>query len=266
MWAWKRYWLGLPEHIRKGLLRLYIAVAVPWVAYFAYQIYDAIHRSRYVSHEQEAVRAFWWLLLFPVIAPILFVVISWVLAGFRKSTAGPRESGFGSGQPSAEASNPLLRDKARKSVRRASSYFIWTIAICLVSSFIMFVVEASAKDNVARAVGFFLGRVAYNDWLWILFLLNGLALRRYQSRVAAGLFVLVGLFGASGMLFALISFNVPAGSRYIPVSAALYFATYILVGVWALVATIKLHKQSGIDSAQNDPGLRVATPRPSRST
>lgn len=125
MWAWKRYWLDMPAHFRSGLVRLYVVVVVPWVAFYAYQIYSAVTRSRYISHEQEAIRAFWLMLLLPVGAPILFVVIAWVLAGFRTSTSGSLESNFSNEHPTAGTPNPIPLDGARKTTSPTSIYVNW---------------------------------------------------------------------------------------------------------------------------------------------
>jgi hypothetical protein len=69
----------LPNHVRRGLLRLYIALT-PWVIWFGYQLLDAL--SRYNQH--QATRAFWSLLIVPIGGPIIFLVARWVIAGFRK--------------------------------------------------------------------------------------------------------------------------------------------------------------------------------------
>jgi hypothetical protein len=83
VFTWKRFgklhWLRLPPHMRTGLVRLYVAVTVPWVAWFGYQVYEAYY-SRYWS-----ARAFWSLLIVPIGGPILLSVILWVLDGFNKS-------------------------------------------------------------------------------------------------------------------------------------------------------------------------------------
>jgi hypothetical protein len=71
-------------HLRRGVTRLYIVVAVPWVAWYGYQILDAAQRSGYAS--QRAIsHAFWLLLIVPIGGPILLLVIVWIIAGFRKS-------------------------------------------------------------------------------------------------------------------------------------------------------------------------------------
>jgi hypothetical protein len=83
IWAWTRFaklqWLSLPMHQRRGLLRLYFLVAVPWFAWFGYKSIDGIqHNSRYGAH------AFWSLISVPIGGPILLLVIVWVISGFRK--------------------------------------------------------------------------------------------------------------------------------------------------------------------------------------
>jgi uncharacterized membrane protein YhaH (DUF805 family) len=90
VWAWQRYvevhWLKLPEHLRRGLLRLYLVVAVPWVGWIGFQILINGPRWRYLSN------AFWSLLVVPVGGPVLVLVILWVFAGFRKPSIEIGES------------------------------------------------------------------------------------------------------------------------------------------------------------------------------
>jgi hypothetical protein len=86
----------LPLHLRRGLLRIYIAVSVPWIAFFGYRFLDALQRDYYRPYYQHrAFEAFWSLLIVPVGGPISLLLILWVLAGFRKSeqTAGEAKTG-----------------------------------------------------------------------------------------------------------------------------------------------------------------------------
>jgi hypothetical protein len=71
----------LPLHLRRGLLRIYIAVSVPWIAFFGYRFLDALQHP----YQHHASSAFWSLLSVPVGGPISLLVVMWVLAGFRKS-------------------------------------------------------------------------------------------------------------------------------------------------------------------------------------
>jgi hypothetical protein len=79
----KVQWLKTPEHIRSGLVRLYIAVSVPWVAWFGYHLLDALRRD----NQRLIADAFWELLFIPVGFPIVTVVILWVVGGFREPKA-----------------------------------------------------------------------------------------------------------------------------------------------------------------------------------
>ena len=78
-WNWHGNLFGVPPHVRKGLLRLYVAIAVPWVAWVGYKIHDA----RQFDQDERLVLA---LLLIPVGGPLLYSVVLWVTAGFHKPT------------------------------------------------------------------------------------------------------------------------------------------------------------------------------------
>jgi hypothetical protein len=76
------HWSRLPEHLRRGLLRLYVVVSVPWVAWFGFQLLEHLQHY-YYSSSRYAADAFWLLLV-----PVGFLVIVWVVAGFQKSALG----------------------------------------------------------------------------------------------------------------------------------------------------------------------------------
>jgi hypothetical protein len=99
--VWRRFrknWLNLPAHIRKGLLRLYIAVSALWIVYFGYLIVVVLDGHRYglattaevlnraiVTIVWHYVSGLFWALLFvPVGGPILFFIAIWIFEGFRK--------------------------------------------------------------------------------------------------------------------------------------------------------------------------------------
>ncbi|MGA3308794.1 MAG: hypothetical protein ABSD08_09285 [Xanthobacteraceae bacterium] len=69
--------------MRRGLARTYVVVAVPWVAWFGYQILNVIAARSY-WYWRDISHAFWFLLIVPIGAPILYVLIVWVIAGFRE--------------------------------------------------------------------------------------------------------------------------------------------------------------------------------------
>src|SRR5258708_1533684 len=84
--AWKHYGEAIirnlptvPRHIRRGLIRLYIAISVPWIAWFGYQAYDF-----WDEDEELFERAILALPVIPVGAPILYFIALWIAAGFRK--------------------------------------------------------------------------------------------------------------------------------------------------------------------------------------
>jgi hypothetical protein len=98
----RAHWLRLPEHLRKGLTRLYLVVAVPWVAWYGYQISDAAQRSSSYASERAMSHAFWSLLIVPIGGPVLLLVIMWVLAGFRKSSPTTKKAEPAQKAPSNE--------------------------------------------------------------------------------------------------------------------------------------------------------------------
>jgi hypothetical protein len=85
LWVRKRlggWWhrLGIPtvpRNVQRGLLRLYLVISVPWVAWFGYHILGALDRHRPVSG------AVWSLLIVPIGSPLLYLAAVWVIAGFR---------------------------------------------------------------------------------------------------------------------------------------------------------------------------------------
>jgi hypothetical protein len=68
----------VPPHVRRGLQRLYVAIAIPWVAWFSYAAYES-HSSA------KRLQAIYTLFLVPVGGPLLCMVLIWIVAGFRNS-------------------------------------------------------------------------------------------------------------------------------------------------------------------------------------
>lgn len=83
LWTWQRFasahWFKLAPHLRRGLLRLYLAIALPWLAWFGLQILINGPDWEYLPQN------FWWMLTVPIGGPILLIVIAWVAAGFQTS-------------------------------------------------------------------------------------------------------------------------------------------------------------------------------------
>jgi hypothetical protein len=98
------------EQWRKGLLRLYVVLAVPWALWFGYAVFQD---DRVYSYNREYVEAFdrnpgkdWtyyhraagyrdeylnrrnenliWLAIIPIGYPITALALLWVVAGFRR--------------------------------------------------------------------------------------------------------------------------------------------------------------------------------------
>ena len=111
----------LPEHLRRGLLRLYVVVSVPWVIGFGIPFLEHLQHS-YYSSSRYAADAF-WLLLLPVGGPILFLIIAWVVAGFRKSpleNAKAQRISTEQVAPQPAGSPPTLLSSTRPMVRGRS--------------------------------------------------------------------------------------------------------------------------------------------------
>jgi hypothetical protein len=92
----------LPPNLRIGLWRLYIALALPWVAWFGYQVALYGNQSSYsVSARQHLSTSVFLLLLVPVGAPVILKVLIWIVRGFvspnvektSKTESHPRTQG-----------------------------------------------------------------------------------------------------------------------------------------------------------------------------
>lgn len=83
LWVWQRFDLAssvqVAPHIRRGVLRLYVATALPWATWFSLQILINGPDWEYLPQNFLA------LLIVPIGGPILLIVVAWVAAGFRKS-------------------------------------------------------------------------------------------------------------------------------------------------------------------------------------
>ena len=96
---------------------------------------------------------------------------------------------------------------------------------------------SSLAENSGALVGFIVGGFLGHYWFLILILVNGLVLRRYKSRIAAGLFILFGLFSVGLSLFALWE----DGFNSTFLLALGFFGLYVLVAAWTLITLIRLH-------------------------
>jgi hypothetical protein len=93
MWIWKRFgatnWSRMPTNLRRGVLRLYLAVTIPWILWFAYRISDdAAHSSRRRYLEGDIVA----LLTMPLGVVVLYMIGGWIVDGFRRPSPGNAKS------------------------------------------------------------------------------------------------------------------------------------------------------------------------------
>jgi len=109
--VFKTFWVKLPENIRRGLLRFYIAISASWIAWFGYRLFEALQRH----NDGLASSAFWSLLIVPIGAPMLLIATLWVIAGFRKAPSTQDDPPMPWGQPPKEwtLAGPTLDAAAR---------------------------------------------------------------------------------------------------------------------------------------------------------
>ncbi len=75
------HWLRLPDNVRRGLARLYLATAIPWTVYFGYRM--AVDSSRHYG-DRYIRDDLLWLLSIPAGAIALFMVFCWIFDGFNR--------------------------------------------------------------------------------------------------------------------------------------------------------------------------------------
>jgi hypothetical protein len=93
MWIWKRFgatnWSRMPTNLRRGVLRLYLAVAIPWILWFAYRISDDAAQSSRRRYLEGDILA---LLTMPLGVVVLFMIGGWIVDGFRRPSPGNAKS------------------------------------------------------------------------------------------------------------------------------------------------------------------------------
>jgi hypothetical protein len=140
------------------------------------------------------------------------------------------------------------REQAARIVRRASYFFILTALVLLALQGLTTYSEWRAErpdapvtasiSNLAAFCRFFFPRLVTENWVYVLMLVNGIVLRRFESRISAALFVMFGLYGMGLSLFVLWAI----GSDALLVSGglAVFFAAIACVAARAFVAAKKL--------------------------
>ena len=140
------------------------------------------------------------------------------------------------------------REQAARIIRRASYYFILTALVLLALQGLSIHDEwraarpampvTASLSNLMAFSRFFFPRLVTENWVYVLMLANGIVLRRFESRIAAALFVIFGLYGMGLSLFVLWAI----GSDALLVSGGLsaFFASIAWMGARAFVAAKKL--------------------------
>ena len=135
-----------------------------------------------------------------------------------------------------------------RKLRWAENFFIWSALIVL-----MFEArpvfdswsrdhtpQVSSVDAAAQVIGYMARGLVLGGSPYVLALINGLVLRRYQSRVAAALLVVFGLLGLGLGIFALTQ----VGIVFMSVTSIVFFGIYLAIAVWTYDAlTHRRHRQ-----------------------
>ena len=94
---------------------------------------------------------------------------------------------------------------------------------------------SSSIEAVGSLFSFLAVRLLYNDWFYILVLVNALVLRRYKSRIAAALLIVVSLYGLGLAVYMLWL----VGATPIVVVTALIYGFYLAIATWTFVALMR---------------------------
>jgi len=149
------------------------------------------------------------------------------------------------------------REHAARIIRQASYYFILTALVLLALQGFSIHDEwlasrpASASttsiESITGFTRFLFSHLLSEDWIYVLVLVNGIVLRRFESRVAAALFIVFGLYGMGLSLFVLWAI----GRDALLVSGFLtvFFGSYVWVARRAFVAARKLRGEFRDDPA-----------------
>ena len=135
-----------------------------------------------------------------------------------------------------------------RKLRWATNFFIWSAIIPLVlDAFPIFdqwsrrhVVQPSSLEALAEFVGYMAGGLVVIGAPFILALVNGLVLRRYQSRTAAALFAIFGLLETIGGGLLLL---LGTGFDSTAVAMVVFYSAYFAIGLWTFVTLMRLHSQ-----------------------
>jgi hypothetical protein len=102
----------LPPNVRRGLLRVYLAIVAPWAAWFGYQAFD-------VYPYGPVWRNVFLALSLPIGGPVLFFAINWVVTGIRKSA--PDANAVQPPQEARSQSSHFEIKRERSSIRETNA-------------------------------------------------------------------------------------------------------------------------------------------------
>lgn len=127
-----------------------------------------------------------------------------------------------------------------RKIRWAANLFIWSAVVVLVVSGFTFFNDwhpsySSSIEAVGSLFSFLAVRLLYNDWFYILVLVNALVLRRYKSRIAAALLIVVSLYGLGLAVYMLWL----VGATPIVVVTALIYGFYLAIAAWTFVVLMR---------------------------
>lgn len=127
-----------------------------------------------------------------------------------------------------------------RKIRWAANLFIWSAVVVLVVSGFTFFNDwhpsySSSIEAVGSLFSFLAVRLLYNDWFYILVLVNALVLRRYKRRIAAALLIVVSLYGLGLAVYMLWL----VGATPIVVVTALIYGFYLAIAAWTFVALMR---------------------------
>ena len=153
---------------------------------------------------------------------------------------------------STAAARPTTIDRK---LRWAENFFIWSALIVL-----LFEVrpvfdswsrdhtpQVSSVDAATQAIGYMARGLVLGGSPYVLALINGLVLRRYQSRIAAALFAVFGLLGLGLGILALTQ----VGIVFMSVTSIVFFGIYLAIAVWTYDA-LTHRRHSHMDEEADD--------------
>lgn len=140
-------WRELPNHTRRGLLRLYLVLTGPWLVWHCIAIYSTIYGHSYWRW-RDISNSCWSLLIVPVGGPLLVQAFLWVRSGFdhksekRKSHDVTPNGLFKSGKVLAEI---FMKPDVWRDIEKLHG---WRIPKAVVGHEIAFARVALIRDTV----------------------------------------------------------------------------------------------------------------------